>query len=430
MFFLCIFFISINICSAQNHVLHFDGNNDYVNLGDNAGDNIRSIELWFRLDNEVLSNNSERITLLTRNAEDQVGEFGIYIGYAFLGEQGRITFTRQVGSTFYYIYSDQNSWEADKWFHVAAVIDPQTGMKMYIDGVLQQDTDPSFQATAIENEITTIGCWGDRFFRWFNGEIDEVRFWKHALSQDEILQYMCDAPDPGSTEYLWCYYPMNENSGSTLINFGIEGTDGNIVGPVFQQADLCETPNQPPLLWLNGIQGSLDEEGLDICTDNSGAIITCGYFQSSTLYAGEMALDRNSSCDAYVIKYNMNGNPVWMHNPGGDEYQQAHGIRADHDNNIYVTGHFKGNYHFAGTSLEAAAETDAFLIKYNEDGDEIWAISLSSPGEVESREIAIDQDGNIYWESGIMSRSRSGKRPCSAMDHLTWPSLSSILTGN
>ena len=102
--FLGLLFIAMNSGFAQNQVLHFDGVNDMVNLGGDAGNGIRSIELWFKPDSSIHPNNPERITLLTRNSDDQSGEFGIYIGYDFLGEQGRVTFTRQIDSDFYYIY--------------------------------------------------------------------------------------------------------------------------------------------------------------------------------------------------------------------------------------------------------------------------------------------------------------------------------------
>ena len=228
-----IFSICLSNVISQNYVVGFDGENDMVNLGTDAGDGIRSIELWFRSYEEILPNNSKRITLLTRNSDDQIGEFGIYIGYAFLGERGRVTFTRQVGSAFYYIYSDRNYWTANKWYHVAAVIDPVAGMKMYIDGVLQQDTHPSFQATGYENEITAIGCWGNKPVRWFAGDIDELRFWNRAISSVEINNFMCDSINPQSAEGLVGYWRMDEGSGDTLFDASIMGFDGYINGAVY-----------------------------------------------------------------------------------------------------------------------------------------------------------------------------------------------------
>lgn len=224
---------------TQNYVLHFDGINDLVNLGGEVGNEVRSIELWFKPAHDILPDNEHRITLVTRNTNDQIGEFGIYIGFDFLGEQGRVTFTRQTGNTFYYIYSDKNKWHADTWYHVAAVIDHDLGMMLYINGILQDDTDPSTHATAIETEMTTLGCWGDALARWFEGETDEVRFWNRPLSASEIIDNMCDTLDPLQAIGLQGYWRMDEGSGHVVKDYSGNNYNADVFGCVFQQDTLC-----------------------------------------------------------------------------------------------------------------------------------------------------------------------------------------------
>jgi len=233
--------------TAQNQVTHFDGTNDMINLGGDAGNEIRSIELWFKPANDIFSNNYERITLVTRNTDDQNGEFGIYIGYGFPGEQGRVTFTRQVDSIFYYIYSDTNEWSAATWYHVAAVIDPGSGMKLYIDGILQDDTDPSVQPTDNQTEMTTLGCWGDKLIRWFEGNIDEVRFWERAISSDEIIENMCDTINPQTAEGLKGYWRMNEGTGHTAIDLSGMNYHGDLFGCTYLQDSICVITTIPEI---------------------------------------------------------------------------------------------------------------------------------------------------------------------------------------
>lgn len=237
--FLGLLCIAMNSGFSQNPVLHFDGVNDMVNLGGDAGNGIRSIELWFKSDSSIYPNNPERITLLTRNSDNQSGEFGIYIGYNFLGEQGRVTFTRQIDSVFYYIYSNSNEWVAGQWYHVAAVIDPSLGMLMYIDGVLQQDIDPSVEPTGVQTEMTTIGCWGDKLNRWFEGRIDEVRFWNRALTFEEINENMCDTLDASYTSGLTGYWRMDEGEGHTVLNYADSTRDADIFGCTYVEDTLC-----------------------------------------------------------------------------------------------------------------------------------------------------------------------------------------------
>jgi PKD repeat protein len=307
-----------------------------------------------------------------------------------------VTFTRQIGNTFFYVYSDQNHWEADQWYHVAGVIDPLEGMKLYIDGVLQQDSDPTTQPTEIGGEITTIGCWGNTYSRFFDGEIDEVRFWKRPLNEHEIRQHMCDTINTASAQDLWCYYKMNEGTGTSLINYGEEGTHGNIQGSAYLQNIICQIPDTPDLLWLKGIQGSLHEEGFDIITDKLGHPINCGYFFSDTLNAGDLSLVKSSSsADAFVIKYNLEGEPIWMDNPGGSSWQEAWGLAGDDDNNIYVAGMFRNNFSFADTTIYSSGSEDAFFIKYDSDGNELWCKGMHSAGKVWPYRMVSDHEGNI-----------------------------------
>lgn len=238
-FFMSLLFTAMNSGMAQNQVLHFDGINDMVNLGGDVGNSVRSIELWFKPAYDIYSWNNERITLVTRNADDQDGEFGIYIGHDFLGEQGRITFTRQIDTIFHYIYSDDYEWIGGQWYHVAAVIDPAQGMLLYIDGILQGDTDPSIEATGIQTEMTTLGCWGDKLNRWFEGEMDEVRFWDRAISFEEINENICDTLDLNTTTGLLGYWRMNEGQGHTVKNYIESGRDADIFGSTYLADPLC-----------------------------------------------------------------------------------------------------------------------------------------------------------------------------------------------
>lgn len=234
-----LFLLVFCIVNGQNYALTFDGQNDYVNLGSNAGSDIRSIELWFNPYHDIPSTNPDRKALVMRNSDLGGDEFGIYIGHDFLGEQGRITFTREIDSVFHYVYSNENSWEGGNWVHVAITIDSLSGIKMYIDGVLQDDASNINTAIPSSSRETMLGCWGDKYIRWFEGSIDEVRFWTRTLSADEIIDHMCDTLFNHQNEGLWGYWNMNEGSGSTLVNYGEEGTNGTIEGCVYQADTLC-----------------------------------------------------------------------------------------------------------------------------------------------------------------------------------------------
>ena len=149
--------------------------------------------------------------------------------------------------------------------------------------------------------------------------------------------------------------------------------------------------------WLKGIHGSIDDVGTDITTDPSGNVLACGYFASDTIFAGNQSLPGKSMLtDAYVIKYDANGSPIWMDNPGGPLKQAANSLGADFLGNIYVTGYFAGGFNFGPSTLQALGNEDAMLLKYDSAGNNIWGVSLGSYFNAEGKKLAIDSEGNIY----------------------------------
>ena len=149
--------------------------------------------------------------------------------------------------------------------------------------------------------------------------------------------------------------------------------------------------------WLEGIHGTDNDVGTDVARDPAGNPIYCGYFSSDTLFAGTQFLAQKSiETDAYVIKYNSNGDPVWMDNPGGPIGQKANSLAADISGNIYVTGTFLAGFSFGSSFLESLNGEDGMLLKYDSEGNNIWGVSLGSIGSVKCNKLVIDSEGYIY----------------------------------
>lgn len=82
--------------------------------------------------------------------------------------------------------------EANTWYHLAATYDG-SALKAYRDGVLITSTPASgTPATASQElQLATAGARGNRYFA---GTLDEVRLYRRALTEQEILQVMAGAP--------------------------------------------------------------------------------------------------------------------------------------------------------------------------------------------------------------------------------------------
>jgi uncharacterized delta-60 repeat protein len=136
-------------------------------------------------------------------------------------------------------------------------------------------------------------------------------------------------------------------------------------------------------LWVrryNGPGNSRDEADA-IAVDSSGNIYVTGQSYNSSEYG---------DCDYATIKYDPNGNQLWVarYNGLGNYLDWAHAIAVDSFGNIYVTGESPGSGPYP----------DYATIKYNSDGNELWVARYNGPGVGDDRPyaIAIDGSGNIY----------------------------------
>lgn len=231
--------MSLSTSFAQTYILRFDGIDDYVNLGTEAVNGVRSIELWFNPALDIDTTLDEPMTLIARDNLGSVNikEFGLSFAPEYWNNSGCILFhyTLTTGTEFM-IYSDTNFWEAGKWHHIAITLDFYDGLMMFIDGQKQSDTYPFYESISGLNKITTLGCWGESLSRFFLGRIDDVR-----LSYNSI--YLSDftppCPDIALTDSTAALYHFNEGSGYIAYDAGPNGFDAEIFGPVHIMDSIC-----------------------------------------------------------------------------------------------------------------------------------------------------------------------------------------------
>lgn len=286
--------------AQTNYVLNFNGTSDYVDIGSNAGNGIRTIEFWFKPGIVYDNTLSVPASFITRNTADvgNIGSFAIFIGPgSWPGYEGKLVFGNNGAAND--IMSNSANWTAGAWYHVACIFDPATGMKMYIDGILQSDTNTYTNPTDTRTEITAFGKWGDYDARYFNGAMDEVRFWTRALSQSEVQQKMCLTLNPSAETGLVGYWRMNEGTGTIIHDSTTNGYNGTITGATFSNENYC----------FAGISENISEFSLTIYPNpfNSFATIQFDKVSNSSqisiynTFGQEVKTIKNISSDKLVI---------------------------------------------------------------------------------------------------------------------------------
>jgi hypothetical protein len=199
---------------SNNFALNYDGN-DNVNIQDSQDLRITgdmSIEAWFKMD----SNPGDWVRIVGKGSPGP-RNYGLWY------HPSGVFLFQQYGSGVH--VSINQPVVQGKWYHMAAT--KQGGLtKLFINGVLVSTanggTNPATSADPL-----TIGYAG--FHAYHRGQIDEVRLWNAARTNQEILDNY-NVGLSGTENGLLAYYNMEEGQGTSLTDLTGNGHEGTIQG--------------------------------------------------------------------------------------------------------------------------------------------------------------------------------------------------------
>lgn len=139
------------------------------------------------------------------------------------------------------------------------------------------------------------------------------------------------------------------------------------------------------LVWNDQFGTTRPDDAAGIVVNSSGVYVagtTSGTFPDQEPLGG--------GADAFIRKYDLDGNELWTHQFGTIGADQAYGIAAGPDG-LFVSGGTSGTFpglpRFGGGS-------DAFLARYDFDGDQLWVRQFGTEGSDEALAIAA-ASGNV-----------------------------------
>lgn len=157
------------------------------------------------------------------------------------------------------------------------------------------------------------------------------------------------------------------------------------------------------VLWAKSAGGTFSDQATSVSTDTSGNVLVTGYFFSPSIAFGSDTLNNPSGPDMFVVKYDANGNVLWAKSANGGE---AHAVTTDASCNIYVAGWFVADSFIVGSdTLNYAGTDDMFIVKYNTNGNALWAKSAGSTSYDHAHSLSADTIGNIYVTGVFQSDS-------------------------
>jgi hypothetical protein len=133
-------------------------------------------------------------------------------------------------------------------------------------------------------------------------------------------------------------------------------------------------------IWLKNIGGNFFDEARGITVDKDGNMLVTGFFNSLDMLVGSINLINagNNTADAFIAKYDSNGNALWAKSIGGPNDDIASSVITTTDGNLTIAGYFKSTSIAVGSKILVNAgknTSDAFIVKYDSAGNELLAIS-------------------------------------------------------
>lgn len=222
----------------------------------------------------------------------------------------------------------------------------------------------------------------------FNPTQDFIQL--HGTSADyKLVQSL-----PG-TEIFWQQGNSSELIGLLPFSYGLS-LDGNY----FKYEG--DTPPAGPVL------GQIKQFGNGSFNISNGATTDASgnvYITGGT--TGSLAEPNAGSRDAFVIKYDSNGNQVWSRQLGSSSFDTATSVAADQQENVYLSGYTEGNL----GGPKQGSYSDAWVAKLDSNGNQVWIQQFGTDAINGSTRVAVDNNGNVYLSGTTVKADQAGGFP-------------------
>lgn len=157
------------------------------------------------------------------------------------------------------------------------------------------------------------------------------------------------------------------------------------------------------LLWSTAYGGSAGDFGTSIVCDPFDNIFVGGVTGSADFplqNTGTYFQPASANDAAFILKFDNNGNRLWATCYGGNMVERIHALTTDNNGNIYAAGYtFSADFPVqssGGYTQTYGGIGDAFLLKFDNTGNRIWATLYGGNGEDLGQSVSCSSDGTVY----------------------------------
>ena len=239
-------------------------------------------------------------------------------------------------------------------------------------------------------------------------EADGALIWvTTVLSDGSPLDINDMAVDPSGNVFI-----AGSIETGTNYTFGAGESNETTIATNFNSRDMffAKFNESGAFQWVRQAGISEDNGAGGIAVDATGASYVTGFFRSHAIFGEEgstPAIDLYSAGgeldnDIFIAKYDTSGDIVWAKSAGGASgADSGFAIDLDHQQGIYITGHFRDEATF-GNDTPASAITvtaeglfDTFIARYTMNGDPEWAVNAGGAGTSDQGQAIVADQGDL-----------------------------------
>ena len=200
-------------------------------------------------------------------------------------------------------------------------------------------------------------------------------------------------------------------TGSTNSMLGIaSGGYQNTFGGGNNDAFLVKFDSDGNRLWATYYGGNGDDVSINITTDAIGNVYLTGCTSSPFGIASDGFQNTygGGAFDAFIVKFDPNGIRLWATYYGGIGYDVGACITTDVVGNLYISGQTSGTSGIASVGFQniyGGGIYDAFLVKFDTNGNRLWASYYGGTGDDRGYSITTDDMENVYLTGYASSAS-------------------------
>ncbi len=191
----------------------------------------------------------------------------------------------------------------------------------------------------------------------------------------------------GASEHA--FFVAVDSTGNIYVAADAGDAESSLYGPIVGRFDvvLIKFDSDGNELWAKQAGSANIDYPVAITVDSNDNVYVAGDTYAD-LYGENLG-----SIDYFIVKYDSAGNELWAKHFGTAYADYVKSIASDSQGNIYVTGNTTANDGYKNR----AVDYDAFIVKYDSNGNKVWGEMIGLADSNESANVVnVDDSDNVY----------------------------------